>query len=352
MIMKDHKAEKAILGIIRRYAAAGYFPSASVRIFDARETLACVTYGDARPDSVFDVASLTKIATATQILRLMDEGRVRLSDEIGIYFPELQRDAYLSRRLRGITVEMLLTHTSTLVDWYPFYIRAHCGEDFWATLSYALEHTEATRGVVYSDLNFMILGKLLETLYDRPMETVLQENLVEPLKLGVMLYRPSPELDIIPSDFGNAIEMEMCEARHLTFDGFRPLGVPVVGTVHDGNTHYYFHDVSGLAGIFADTAAYMRLCQVYMNTDSPYLLRAQEEQTISPGRGLGLQTGLIYPDGCGHTGFTGTSIYFSRTHRIGVAAFTNRLYYADGHHRDLSDFRRALHETVLALYGA
>lgn len=343
----ERRLAREIADITARYQEAGYFPSACVRVFNARETLAVACVGEAREDSLFDVASLTKIATATQVLRLMSDGALRLDMPLAEAFPEIAEDAYLRERTRGVTLRGLLTHTSTLAAWYPFYTRR--GEDFFTALKYALRHTKPTEGVVYSDLNFMLLGKLLERLRGKSLAACLREDLVEPLGLGRMTYHPDAALSIVPSDYGNAIEMRMCEERGLTFDGFRPLDVPVVGTVNDGNSHYYFQDEAGHAGVFADAEAYQRLCQHYMNTEDPLLIEAQREQVNAPGRGLGLQTGLSYPHGCGHTGFTGTSIYFSRAYDIGVVAFTNRLFYPEGNPQVTAEFRRALHEAVFAL---
>ena len=338
---------KTVEDLVRRYREAGYFPDACVTVFDRDHTIMTICAGRADEDSLFDVASLTKIVTGTQILRLAEQGKLRMQDPVLSYLPELAANAYLKVRMRGITLSMLMTHTSTLPAWYPFYSR--CGESFAETLAYALAHTEKTSGVVYSDLNFMILGKLLETMHQKPLERCLKEELVDPLGLGSMMYCPKGKTNVIPSDYGNAIEMRMCRERQIEFEGFRPLGVPVVGTVNDGNSHYYFGDVAGHAGVFATSESYARLCRYYMTSDSGWILQAQKEQPESPGRGLGLQTGLTYPYGCGHTGFTGTSIYFSREKNIGCVAFTNRLFFQDGSTHDMSEFRCALHEIVFAL---
>lgn len=343
----DARLQRAIADITARYQAAGYFPSACVRVFNRDETLAVACVGEAREDSLFDVASLTKIATATQIFHLISAGKLSLHEAAADALPALGQDAYLARRFQGIELYHLLTHTSTLVDWYPFYSRR--GEDFFTALKYALTHTEPTRGVVYSDLNFMLLGKIIERAQGKALDVCLREDLVEPLSLGNMTYLPDKSLPIIPSCYGNPIEMGMCAERGIAFDGFRPLGQPVLGDANDGNCWYYFHGVSGLAGIFADTLAYQRLCQYYMNAASPLLIEAQKEQPGAPGRGIGFQTGVSYPHGCGHTGFTGTAIYFSREHNVGVVSFTNRLFYPQKNENATGDFRRALHETAFAL---
>ncbi len=337
----------AIDPIIRRYRSEGYFPSATVRVFDREKTLAVACAGEADEGSVYDAASLTKIATAAQVLRLIGAGKLGLRDPVEDLFTEIAEDEYLRGRLKGITLYHLLTHTSTLVDWYPFYSRR--GEDFFTVFKYALRHTEPTAGMVYSDLNFMLLGVLLERLRGKSLDKCLREDLAEPLGLPRMAYHPPKSWPLIPSDYGNRIEMRMCRERGIAFDGFRPLGVPVTGTVNDGNCHYYFGGAAGHAGIFADALSYEMLCRAFMNTDDPLLLEAQKEQKTAPTRGLGFQTGPNYPRGCGHTGFTGTSIYFSAEYGIGAVIFTNRLYRRDGNVKQLADFRREMHETIFAL---
>ena len=341
------RLRRAVQDITERYRAAGYFPSACVRVFNKEETLACVCAGEAGETSLFDVASLTKIATATQVFLLMQKGKLTLQTALLDALPALGEDTYFSERLKGITLYQLLTHTSTLAAWYPFYARR--GEDFYAVLKYALQHTEPTRGVVYSDLNFMLLGKIIEHIQGKPLETCLREDLVRPLGLGNMTYLPDKALPLVPSCYGNPIETQMCADRGIAFDGFRPLGVPVRGEANDGNCFYYFHGVSGHAGIFADTLAYARLCQFYMNAAEPLFMEAQKEQPAALGRGIGFQTGLSYPHGCGHTGFTGTGIFFSTAYNIGVVSFTNRLFYPRENENATWEFRRVLHEAAFAL---
>ena len=339
--------QEVISDITERYRAAGFFPSACVRVFDRERTLAVVCAGEAREDSLFDVASLTKIATATMILRLISAGRLDLRAPLTEAFPEIGGDEYLSGRLAGITVYHLLTHTSGIADWYPFYARRP--EPFPTVLKYALQHTEKVQGMVYSDINFMLLGRLLERLYGKPLDVCLREELVTPLNLGRMMYRPGKDLPVIPSSYGNPIEERMCAERNISFDGFRSREEPLRGEVNDGNCHYYFGGVCGLAGIFATAEAYERLCRYYMNTEDPLLLEAQREQPGAPTRGLGFQTGLSYPHGCGHTGFTGTGIYFSREYNIGVVSMTNRLFYREPNPNGTWEYRRVLHETALAM---
>ncbi len=351
MISQERRAhlQQAVADLTERYRKAGYFPSACVRVFDDRETLAVVCAGEAREHSLFDVASLTKIATATQILRLISAGRLGLDTALGTIFPEAEEEDILRERLSKISIRQLLTHTSGIVDWYPFYSRK--GEPFWQVMAYALAHTEPVSGMVYSDLNYMILGKVIERLQEKSLDRCLQEDLVVPLGLGRMMYCPPADADIIPSSYGNPIEERMCRERGIAFDGFRNREEAVRGEVNDGNCHYYFWGVCGLAGIFAEAEAYERLCRYYMNTGDPLLIEAQREQPGAPSRGLGFQTGASYPHGCGHTGFTGTGIWFSRKYRIGAVSMTNRLFYREANPNAMGDFRRTLHEIAFALAG-
>ena len=341
---KTARLRRVVEETLRTYADRGYFPSAAVSVFTADETLCEASLGSATPDTVFDVASLTKIATATQVLLRIDQGELSLSDGVLLHLPELAGDPLLSERLSGVTLFSLLTHTSGIVDWDPFY--AETGS-FAKVLHTALAKYPPVSGAVYSDLNFMLLGKLLERKSGLPLDACLDEHLVKPLSLGRMTYRADPAWDIAPSCYGNPIEEEMCLARGISFDGWRD-HTAVRGEVNDGNAFYYFGGAAGSAGIFADIHAYRRLCQFYLRAASPLLLQAQTE--CVPGRGLGLQVGDMYPDGCGHTGFTGTSIYFSRKLGIGAVAFTNRLFFPHPNPNPTNDFRRALHRALAELF--
>ncbi len=345
----SERLQRELEDILARYAGAGYFPSACVRVFNRQGTLATASVGEAEEDSVFDVASLTKIATATQVLLAAGRGEVSLRGRIAEYLPELAEDPFLRARTETIDLYRLLTHTSTLPAWYPFYTCR--GEDFFTALKTALQRTEPAQGVVYSDLNFMLLGKLLERVRGKPLDRCLREDLTEPFALGRMAYRPDPAWPLVPSSYGNPIEEEMCRERGFSFGGFRPADRPVRGEVNDGNSWYYFGGVAGHAGIFADAEAFEKLCRFYMTAEDPLLKEAQREQAGAPGRGLGLQTGMSYPHGCGHTGFTGTGIYFSREADIGVVSFTNRLFCRQKNENATWEFRRALQEAAFALCG-
>lgn len=329
-----------VAGILEKAILDGYFPSAVLSVFSPEGPHFRLCRGDAREGTLFDLASLTKIATATQVLQCVEGGAFALSDCITRLLPDVLGDPALQQRLQGVTVSRLLTHTASLPDWYPTYAD---GRDFPVMFKAAVFSKPPQEGVVYSDLGFILLGKLLERFRGKPLHRCLQEDLVAPLNLGRMGYIPEICQDIAPTGYGNPSEEVMCQSLGLAYSRFRPHEA-LRGQVHDGNAWYYFGGVAGHAGIFSDVAALEALGRHYLISDSPLLRAAMQEQ--APGRGLGWQTGELYPKGCGHTGFTGTSLYLSRKLGIGCVLLANRLYYPQGNEKPTNDIRRALHLAV------
>lgn len=326
--------------ITEEYRQRGYFPHAAVSVFTPEQTLYRAAYGGVTADTLFDAASLTKILTSTQVLLLIGQGKFGLDDCILTLLPEAAKRKATVQRLEDVTVRKLLTHTSGIVDWYPFY--AEPG-GFYDVLDKVLPMYERRQGVVYSDINFMLLGLLVEKITGLPLKECLRVHLGGSLSQPRLCYCPDPSLPIAPSCYGNPIEEDMCRERGIAFSGWRP-HEEVRGQVNDGNAFYFFGGVAGHAGAFADVAAYEALCRLYLTTDSPLLIEAVQEQ--APGRGLGFARGDMYPAGCGHTGFTGTAVYLSRELKVGVAAFTNRLFYPHRNPNATQDYRRALFRAV------
>ena len=326
--------------IIRDFCARGYYPAAVCQVFNARETLCRFAVGEAQVDSWFDLASVSKIICATMLFSLMDEGRLS-PDEPAL--PYLDGAGEVTRRrLAHVTLRHLLTHTSGIAAWYPFYAD---GRPFFTALEHVLSTTPVETGMVYSDLNFMLLG----LIFQRASGLSLREGLERCIRRGLgvceIAYGPVEPALCVPSCFGNQIEKEMCRARGMAFDGWREDGPEVRGECNDGNAFYYWHGASGHAGAFATADALTKLCQFYMNTDRPAFTRAMEENVC--GRGLAFDKGNVFPEGCGHSGFTGTSIYFSRDHDIGAVLLANRLCHRSGVEVNMQDVRRALHYALL-----
>ena len=328
--------------ILESYRERGYYPSAVCHVFDAEKTLYHKAFGEVTPDTWFDLASVSKIICTTMLLCAMEEGKLTPEDPILRHLPEKGPGPETVKRLEKVTVYQLLTHTSGIVPWFPFYCD---GRDFYTVLERVLSSTQPETGMAYSDLNFMLLG----LIFNQVTGLTLREGLdryIKPIVGDEIAYGPVDPAICAPTCYGNQIEQRMCAERNLTFDGWRPNGVEVRGACNDGNAYYYWNGASGHAGVFASSTALMKLCQFYLTTEKPFFLRAMEE-TVSD-RGLGFDKTNVFPEGCGHTGFTGTSIWISRKHNLGAVILTNKFYRQEGSPPGSShEFRREVHYTLL-----
>ena len=328
--------------IMEAYRSRGYYPSAVCHVFNETDTLYHKSFGDVQPDTWFDLASVSKILCTTMLLFAMEEGKLTPEDPVLAHLPAGKPGPVTCRRLEKVTVQQLLTHTSGIVPWFPFYSD---GRDFYTVLERVLDSTPKEEGMAYSDLNFMLLGQIFSHTTGLSLREGL-DRYIKPIVGEQIAYGPVEPSLCAPSCYGNQIEQRMCAERGLSFDGWRPNGVMVRGSCNDGNAHYYWGGASGHAGVFATSSALMRLCQFYLTTDKPYFLRAMEETVFE--RGLGFDKTNVFPEGCGHTGFTGTSIWISRKHKLGAVILTNKFFRMEGQPPGSShEFRRAVHYTLL-----
>lgn len=329
--------------ILTQYRCNGYYPSAVCRVFNSSGTLYTASVGDVKSETWFDLASVSKIICTTMALFLMDDGRMSPDTPVLSVLPSDRPGAVTRRRLENVTLRQIMTHTSGIVPWFPFYSD---GRDFYTVLERVLSETPEETGMAYSDLNFMLLGEIVCHLTGRTLRENLSHFFHQHLGIQNIAYGPVDPALCAPSCYGNQIEQEMCRVRNLTFSGWRENGVPVRGSVNDGNAHYFFNGASGHAGVFSDAQALEKLCRFYMNTDKPAFLEAME--TNIEGRGLGFDRSITFPEGCGHSGFTGTSIWFSREHNIGAVILTNKYYRSDGiSPGNTNELRRAVHYALL-----
>jgi serine-type D-Ala-D-Ala carboxypeptidase len=329
--------------ILENYRQQGYYPSAVCQVFDEQHTLYHKAFGNVAPNTWYDLASVSKIICTTMALSFMEEGKLSPETLVLCCLPEDGPGPVAQSRLRNVTVLQLMTHTSGLMPWYPFYTD---GRDFYTVLEKALLSGSPETGMAYSDLNFILLGLIVCRLSGLTLPQALEKYIKDPLNISNISYGPINPFLAAPSCCGNQIEKRMCAERGLTFDGWRPDGIPVRGTCNDGNAYYFWHGASGHAGVFANSAALTKLCQYYMNTKSLNFLNAVEMNIC--GRGLGFDKSDVFPDGCGHSGFTGTSLWFSKKHHIGAVLLTNKYYRNDdAAPGNSNEFRRAVHYGLL-----
>ena len=293
---------------------------------------------------LFDLASLTKLFTSTAILHLISMNELSLQDTLIQFFPEIHES------LTDISVYSLLTHSSGLHYWYPFYTRRD--EDFFEILSSIVEEHPLKERMIYSDLNFMLLGRIIEKVCSCSLDKAVEELVIHPLRLQNTTWHPAV-YDCVETEFGNRIEMDMVAALSLSFDSFRPVDTAIRGECDDGNGYYYFKGVSGHAGLFSNGEDVCRLARTYLYPRTSYLSPELADSAMRAhieNRGLGFQLGDSYPfGGCGHTGFTGTYLYLNRKNRVSVSILTNRLHTENP--RNIGSFRNDVVESLFTCYG-
>jgi uncharacterized protein YbbC (DUF1343 family) len=273
-------------------------------------------------DTVFDLASLTKpIATATSMMILLEEGKVRLSDRVAEHIPEFGQNGK-----DKITVEQLLLHVSGLIADNP--IRDYAGgRDKAFERIYQLKPVaEPGTRFRYSDVNYLVLGELVRRLSGEPLDEFARKRIYEPLGMRETMFKPTPEL---------ARRAAPTEQRD---------GHWMQGEVHDPRS-YLLGGVAGHAGLFSTAEDLAVYAQMLLNGGSyagrrvlsPATVRLMTTPRPVPGglRALGwdVQTGFssnrgeLFPTGSfGHTGFTGTSIWIDPSSRTAVIFLSNRVH--------------------------
>jgi len=312
--------------IVSGYVERKYFPSAVLSVYDHRGVRALSAFGDAAPDTWYDLASVTKIVTTTLVLFEIEKGHLSMHSPVLSLLPAEKCGNITKERLSGVTVLDLMTHHSGLIAWYPFYCD---GGPFYSVLEHALAASERQTGFVYSDLNFMLMGEIFQFVSGMDLRQGVDRYIHDELGIAEIEYGPIEPSKCAVSSYGNQIEKRMCRERGLSFHGWREDGKPIRGACNDGNAFYYWHGVSGHAGTFGTAAGLSQLGLFYLNCDRPVFLKALD--VMRDGRGLGFDRSIIFPDGHGHNGFTGTAIWFSRKHDLGAVLLTNKWAWPDGH---------------------
>lgn len=292
-------------------------------------------------DTIFDLASLTKIvATATSIMILVERGKVRLSDPLSTYIPEIKGEGR-----EHITLELLLTHRSGYAP--DFDLR-----DRWSGYEQAIERLkrEPLRnppGVkfVYSDINYIALGEVVRRVSGLPLNEFAQRNIFTPLGMRDTGFQPAARLRsrIAPTEKRRG---------QLSYLGDKPEGSEadidqwLRGQVHDP-TSYRMGGIAGHAGLFSTADDLAIFCQMILNGGeyrgqrilTPLSVaemtrpRLVSEAGWTRGIGWDINTsfstnrGDLFPLGSfGHTGFTGTSIWIDPATNMFVVFLSNRVH--------------------------
>src|SRR6266404_5717063 len=271
-------------------------------------------------DTIFDIASLTKVvATTNAVMQLVDQGRVRLNDPVVKYIPEFGQN-----EKSDITVRDLLTHHSGVA---PDLDLTHpwAGRDVGYEMAFASTPL-APPGArfIYSDINFIVLGALVERVSGIPLDSYCGQNVFVPLGMSHTRFRPPAEwlLQIAPTEYDERGQM-------------------LRGVVHDP-TARRMGGVAGHAGVFSTADDLAKFAQFLLD-GGPVLsslaiqkMTSPEQPPTSPAiRGFGWDIdsplssnrGELLPVGSfGHTGFTGTSLWIDPTTRTYIVLLSNAVH--------------------------
>lgn len=278
-------------------------------------------------NAVFDLASVSKLLTGTMALALAGQGKLPLDEPVLQYFESQPIEAQTSKCMQAITPAQLLAHSSGLPAWYPFYTGKG---SFWQILEHVLQSGPLANQTVYSDIGFMLLGLLIQQVTGQTM----QENLAALNRaLGAgFCYNPTNTQNCVATEYGNQVEMGMCKERGLAFAGWRGTKHQIQGSVNDGNAFYFWHGAAGHAGVFGTVQDLLLLAGLYINGGAvggvqliPEWLVGQSLQNAGGNRGLVWDLSDTFPNGAGHTGFTGTALWICPEKKAAMALLTSRL---------------------------
>lgn len=261
-----------------------------------------------KPGQLYDLASLTKvIGTTTMILHLVSTGKLSFEDPVKKFLPQF----YDWR----VTIRELLTHTAAITGYI-----LHRNQLSASQLTQALFtlHTGDWLGkrVEYSDIGLIFLGEIIETFYQKPVQQVISEHVLQPLQLKSSTFQPVAKA-CVPTCY--SAEKGLLQ-----------------GIVHDPKAQI-LQEHCGSAGLFAPLSDLMRFADWLLADElQPKLFSAELRQCLfadqTPSHDLGRSFGwdLRY-DSVGraciyHTGYTGTFMLLDLATKQALIVLTNRIH--------------------------
>jgi CubicO group peptidase (beta-lactamase class C family) len=353
---------KKVYDLMQQGVADGVFPGAVLLVAHQGRVLFSDAFGLARLsperpmtiDTVFDLASLTKpLATTLALMLLVQETKLDLDQGLGSTI-----SYFLGTDKEHVTVRQLLSHTSGLPDYRPYYeelsrIEPSERKDALKSLLLAepLIHKPGQVSL-YSDLDFMILEWLIDNVAKQPLDRFVGESVYKPLRLNHLFFVP-----LFDGKKRNGLSYaatENCPWRKEI----------VEGKVHDDNA-YVIGGVGGHAGLFGTAQDVHVLLQELLNTwsgtsnrglfEGDVLRTFFERQSDAGSWALGFDTptrpdsssGKYFSDqSVGHLGFTGTSFWMDLEKEVILILLTNRIHPTRENER-IKEFRPLLHDTVM-----
>jgi serine-type D-Ala-D-Ala carboxypeptidase len=315
---------------------------------------------EAKIDTIYDLASLTKpLVTGLLCAKLIENGEIVLSDKISKFFPKFNPE---------ITIQNLLTHSSGMIAWKPFYLISDSKFQIPNLIYEESRNTKPNQSVIYSDLNFLTLTFLLEKLYGKRLDEIANDEIFTPLNLQNTFYNPPKTLQkrIAASENGSKFELQMCleKGYDLNDQAIENRKSKIEnrtcwGEVHDGNC-YFMNGVSGHAGLFSTAEETFKIAQQFLANQTQLLkpetcnlFRVNFTPNLSEARSIAFQLAAtekstagesLTKDSFGHLGFAGTSLWIEpETERIFIL-LTNRTHARELPFVNINSVRRTFHE--------
>lgn len=347
----------SVQAVLLRAVADSAFPGAYAVVGSSKGIIA--EFGAGKLDAndatkpnartVWDMASMSKlVSTTSAMIQLVGSNRVVIDSPVVFYLP-----SWKASGTSRITVRELLTHSSGLPAGRPLYKEADT-DTAARTLVYATSPVAPPGSkYVYSDLGFILLGRLVQQVTGTPLDQYVEKNVFGPLKMTDTRYLPPASWipRIAPT------EIDPWRGRHIR------------GEVHDENASR-LGGVAGHAGLFSSARDISRFAELYLSggvLDGKRIFQTStlnqfitiQDKALSH-RALGWETAngtnsaghRLAPMAFGHTGFTGTSLWMDPTRDLFVLLLSNRVN-PTRQNTKISGVRVALADAVVgALEGA
>jgi len=343
--------------VLREAIAVHAFPGCAFGVLAggevvAAEALGRFTYDDdaaaVKAETVFDVASITKVAATTAVAMLLHQrGQLELDTPLGEVLPGFVVGRPRKQLARHVKLRHLLAHSSGLPG-YAELFRTETTPDAMlrACLQLDLEAEPGARAE-YSDIGFILLGKALEVIARRPLEEMVNEEVLKPLGMAASGYCPavSARLEIPPSEEDTTLRMRRIQ-----------------GEVQDENA-WRLGGVAGHAGLFSNTADLLRLAQEILTavrdgqgklfSRETVEMFAERQGPEGSSRALGWDTpskesssgNRFSAHSIGHLGYSGCSLWIDLDAAVAVTLLTNRTW-PDRQTQQIKAVRPAFHNAV------
>lgn len=339
------------LALLQKAVAERVFPAASVAITHlgklvARKAFGGFTYQPDAPvtsaDSIFDLASVTKVVATTSMAMILYElGLLDLDMPAVALVPEFAAD---NPRNPEVTIRMLLAHSSGLPAYEKLFLEAKTRDQLLAAAFATQLTADPGSRAEYSDIGFIILGIALERLAEEPLDSFCNREVFGPLGMLHTAFRP-------PAGWRSSIPPTVDDRT------FRQRVIQ--GEVQDENASV-MDGVAGHAGLFATASDLAIFAHAMLQGGRP-ILRPEtlavftRRESSPPGttRALGWdtpsspsQSGKYLSASFGHLGYTGTSLWIAPERQLSVTLLTNRSW-PDCANQAIQQLRPRFHDAVV-----